>query len=439
MKKIYGIQKRLGLLVMLAFALLGAAACKQPGENEKTGNTQGESEEIKVTRTEYGTEEIFLEGKKLEQLATTGTEDTFYCNLEENMKMECGMDNIPVLVCRDPVYDITYYVNYGRDYYIYAYRNEKAELAAAIPARDLFCREGELYFIADTYGRYQFSGFAQGNILKYNPKDGTVAVVVDCSADVMRAYQDGICYKQIGETKQFAGMESQAEKCFFFSFATGESSSFPRGVDNLRRWNGYLLQMQNEILEVSEDDPVVQQLRELGYNVVGVGGGAEAVNLVDIQGNVKETLQNAKGLSEEYWIGGDSVYYVEQRKGEEETESRSILRRYDMRTGIHEDVAALGYATVLAHYDMIFFNGVVYFGSRLRVELDSGAQCYMQNADGTTARPEYFYTDGENLFCVSNEKLWLFKEQRGVPVGEREFVAGVPLEIGTYVYRLCEP
>lgn len=432
-------KKRMGLLVMLALVCMGVTACAKTGENEETENIAGELEEVEVGKIEYGSEKIPLEGKKLEQLEVTGSDDIYYCNLEENMKVERGAEQTPALVCKDPVYDITYYVNYGRDYFIYAKRNEESELAVAIPARDLFCREGELYFIADTYGLYRFSGFSQGNVLKYSPEDGSVSVVMDCHADGMMVYPDGICYKQIGETSQSGSLQQVSEKRFFFSFATGEESSFPKNVDKLRRWNGHLLQVQNEIQEISESDPLVQQILDLGYTVVGVGGGVDAINLVDVQGNVKEILQNVKGIPTEYWIGGDSVYYIEQQKEEGETEGRSVLRRYLMKTGVHEDVAVLDYPTTLVFHDMIIYHGVAYFGNGLRVTLDSGEQCYMQNADGTAVRLESFYTDGERLFCVSNGKLWLFKEQKGTPAGSREFVAGVPLEIGTYVYRLCEP
>ena len=438
-------KKRLGLLVIFVIVFMGMGACKQLAVNEKssgheeTGNTLWELDETEVKNIEYGTEEALLTGKKLDNLTRIGTDDTFYCNLEENMKPEYGADNIPVLVCKDMVYEVTYFVNYGRDYYIYAYRNGEAELAVAISARDLFCREGELYFIADNYGYYQFSGFAQGNILKYNPKDGSVSVVVDCSADRMIVYPDGICYEQVGEMTQSEGVHSRTEERLFFSFATRKSSPFPQAVDKLRRWRGYLLQVKNEVCEVPESDPIVQQALALGYTVVGVGGGVEAIDLVDVQGNVKESLKNIKGFPEKYWISKDFVYYVTQQKREGKADSRSILRQYNMRTGIHEDVAVLNYPTNLSFSDMFFYNGVVYFGNGLRVTLNNGAQCYMQNIDGSSARPEYYYTNGTDLFCVSNGKLWLFEEQQGVPMATQEFVAGEPLEIGTYVYRLYEP
>lgn len=438
-------KKKLSLLVMFVFMFVGVLACKQPTgdimhtENGKTESITGKPEEVEVKNREYGSEEILLEGKKLEQLTVIGADDAFYCNLEENMKIECGAESAPVLVCKDPVYDITYHVNYGRDNFIYAYRNGKAEPVVEIPARDLFCKEGELYFIAAESGRFRFSGFEQGNILKYNPEDGTVVVVLECNANRMMVYQDGICYEETGETEENGEIHTVASELFFFSFTTEESGSFPKGVDTLRRWNGNLLREKNEVLELSESDPMIQQILALGYNVVGIGGGIEEICLVDVQGNEQDVLQNVKGVSKEYWIGGDSIYYVEQREGEKDTESRSVLRQYDMRTGVHEDVAMLDYPTDLSFSDMILYNGVAYFGNGLRVALDDGAQCYMQSVKGDTSRLEYFYTDGEKLFCVSGGKLWLFEEKQETPLIEQEFVAGVPLEIGTYVYQLSEP
>lgn len=438
-------KKKFSLLVIFVFVLMGAVACKKPmvettpSGNENAENTGAkELEEIEVKNKEYGSEEILLEGKKLEQLIVTGADDVYYCNLEENMKKEYGSDKAPVLICKDPVYDITYYVNYGRDYYIYAYRNEKAELVVAIPARDLFCKEGELFFIADTYGRYEFSGFAPGNVLKYNPKDGTVTVVVDCSADWMIVYPDGICYEEVGEMIETAGVYRRDEERFFFSFATGENCSFPQDVKMLRRWKGDWLLIYYGLRELSGSNPLAQQMKDHGH-ITGAAVCVASIYLTDVQGNVRETLQNAKGLPEVFWISGDFAYYVEQREEAGETEGRSVLRKYGMKTGIHEDVVVLDYPTALVTTDMIMYNGVIYFGNGLRVEVDSGAQCYMQNADGALTRLEYFYTDGEKLFCVSDGKLWLFEEQRGSRIDEHEFVAGVPLEIGTYVYGLSEP
>ena len=87
-------KKRLGLLVIFVIVFMGMGACKQLAVNEKssgheeTGNTLWELDETEVKNIEYGTEEALLTGKKLDNLTRIGTDDTFYCNLEENMKPE---------------------------------------------------------------------------------------------------------------------------------------------------------------------------------------------------------------------------------------------------------------------------------------------------------------------------------------------------------------
>ena len=465
------------LSVLVVFILIGLTACSKPAEDtnptenkeatvtpggkeevtsgskeeitsagkEEVSSSQEEPEEIAVTRKEYGTEEVELEGKGLGELTVKGTDNPYYCNLEENLKMAFTADNEPIYVCKDPVYDLTYYVNCGRDNFIYVYREEASVLAVSIPARDLFCRVGELYFIAETDGQYQFSGFTQGNILKYNPVDGSVTVVVDCSADKMIVYPDGICYVEIGEEKKNGAWITRTEENSFYSFATGESIAFPKGVDSLRRWNGYWLQKEEEVERLSESDPWLQtpenqELLAKGYTFGTATGIIKELRLLDIQGNIAENLPNAAGISRYNYMIGDYVYYVTKRQTEEDTEKRSYLIRYDKKTGIHEDVALLGQGIILSGGDMLIHNNVVYFGQHIRLEPDTGAQCQMRYAgEGFPPTIKYCYTDGETMFCLSEGKLWVFEEQPGKFITTREQVSGVPLEIGTYEYRLVEP
>ncbi|MBP3595674.1 MAG: hypothetical protein J6J44_14225 [Lachnospiraceae bacterium] len=446
-------KKKLSVLVVLI--LIGLTACSKPAEGtnltekkeatvipggkEEITSAPAEPGEMDITRKEYGTEKVELEGKALGQLTEKGTDNPYYCNLEENLKMEFGTDETPVYVCKDPVYGITYYVNYGRDNYIYAYRNETSELVVEIPARDLYCKEGELYFIAETDGQHQFSGFAQGNILKYNPVDGSVTVVVDCSADKMIVYPQEICYRQLGEWQG----DSRREETLIFSFATGESSAMPIGTSGTRKWNGYWLHKIEEVKTYSESDPImqdplIQELLAQGYTFGEGTGIMKEIQLKDAQGNVVETLQNTGGIPRDHLIYGDYIYYVEQQK--EEADERSILRRYNMQTGTQEDIVVLGQLIDLSITDMIIHKKEIYFDNGLRVDPDTGAQCLMQYAgEGLSPQIKYFYTDGETMFCISEGKLWLFEEQPGNFVITRELVAGVPLEIGTYTYRLVEP
>lgn len=93
------------------------------------------------------------QGRVLENLMEVGEDSAYYCNLQENMRGNNGGDakDYRVLLCKDPVYDITYYVNYGRDYYIYALRGETYEASLY----ELYLN-GEIVFTieADIYEGY---------------------------------------------------------------------------------------------------------------------------------------------------------------------------------------------------------------------------------------------------------------------------------------------
>jgi len=48
-----------------------------PGSKEEVSSAPGESDEIAVTRKEYGTEEVELEGKGLDELTVKGTDNPY--------------------------------------------------------------------------------------------------------------------------------------------------------------------------------------------------------------------------------------------------------------------------------------------------------------------------------------------------------------------------
>ena len=52
-------------------------------------------------------------------------------------------------VCVDDVTGAVYYVNVGRDYFLYRIKDGKSELAVELPANYLYTHEGVLYFLLD--------------------------------------------------------------------------------------------------------------------------------------------------------------------------------------------------------------------------------------------------------------------------------------------------
>lgn len=444
-------RRRISCFLVLGILLL-FSACGQPGES----NREKEPENPTVTESGKGSDDwkpagldrpasedavSLSSGKVLENLSASGKDSPYYCNLEENLQ-NTDTDREPILVCRDPVYGITYYVNYGRDYYIYALRDGVSELAVAIPAKDLFCRNGELYFIADSYGLYKFDGIAQGNILKYNPVDGSVELVVEQTATEMIVYPDGICYGYIESVEHRS--EDGEEKIythkgenFYFSFAEGTSTPFTKGRKK-RRWKNYYFQPVLE--EKPESDPTVQHLRKLGYtDKLFVVTGLE---LVDSSRPTEPALKMDESIFDflvRGWISGDFLYYVNRKIEEGQEHGRSVLMTYNLETGEQEEIIALNSPESISS-DFILYHNTLYFGKDLRVSLEDGNRCQPVFADKSQERITAFYTDGEVLFCIRNGKLWRLEEKQAKAVtvlDTADFEA--PLPLGSYVYYLYLP
>lgn len=390
-KDILPVMKKLKKGVILFILMFSLPACKESAESKQDRN-QAEWETAGMINGETDNVCGLNGGILLDGLSVKGEDSLYYCNLEENMRSD-DSGGYSVLVCKDSVYDVTYYVNYGRDYYIYAMREGVSELAVKIPGRELFCRNGELYFIADTYGLYEFEAFAEGNILKYNPVDGCVETVVEEAATTMIVYPDGICFNDVGEPIEFG--------------------------------------------EDGEISPTVQQLRDLGY--LGEVTAATGTDMKDMEGNVISTLKDITSLpATYYWMKEELLYYIEQKAVEGSDQRRSVLMTYDLNTGTKEEVVTLDFPTVLSNSDMLLFHDTLYFGNLLRVSLQEGTQCYAQYADESIDfdNTDALYTDGDTMFCLKNNVLWRMEEKKSMAIGTREFVTGVPLEIGTYEYYL---
>lgn len=425
--------KKVLCYMAMGFMLLWGIACDGAAEEEQAGWETG-----LLGKSQTGNMLTLTGGKVLEGLTVVGEDDEFYCNLEGNMRCKMN-EEYQVLVCKDPVYDITYYVNYGRDYYIYAIRDGISELVVELPGRELFCKEGELYFIADTYGIYTFDTdtLASGNIIKYNPVNGSLAIVVDKTATAMIVYPDGICYNYIGEAAVYneeIGLKSMDVEYYYYSFADKSVTTLPEGVAGIRRWKKYYFRPELEVLP--ESDPTTQQMRALGYT--GEVFAPTAVSLVDREGRVAGTLKNEKAFSAYQMIYENKSYDIIMKE-DTSGQQRSVLTSYDFETGERNEVVTLDYPTIFSTDDMLLYKDTLYFGNMLRVSLKGETQCYVQYEGDSVGAIDAFYTDGERIFCLHNEKLWKLEEKQEVPMMVKEFIAGTPLEIGNYVYSFLEP
>ena len=376
-------------------------------------------------------------GKALANLTGVGTDAPYYCNGEANLSN--GKGNVEShLVCKDPVYDITYFVNYGRDFFIYASRSGVSEVAVEIPAKDLFCREGELYFIVENYDTYILDGMEQGNILKYNPVDGTVEVVLDKNVSAMRVFPDVInCCVQIPMVidEKVNGVETSMEVeisvNYCYSFETGKITPFVNDT-TIDRWRDKGI----EELRMTLSENEMQGLSDKGFE--GDWKKYSGWAVVDSTGERLVELPNAEFYSGVYRIYGSCLYYVKSL----EKEQRYALMAFDCVTGEVKQMVKLDVPDDwLPYIDFVILDEVVYFGSSYRCSLRDGKLTMLKRSgEERNVYAEALYTNGDELFGVLDGCLWkiqIEKEEEGKE--SMATVDGVPIVCGEYTYSLVEP
>lgn len=412
MKYIRNGSKRLVVIALAAMLLSGFISCAKAQETERNGETPFLSPTVSSGVTGGGlsgpavdTIQPLQQGKALAGLQAVGEDAAYYCNLEGNMMRGGNSADYPVLLCKDPVYDITYYVNYGQDYFIYALRNGKSELAAEVPARELYCKNGELYFLAESYGLYKFEGAGQGNILKYNPVDGSVELIIAEPAVSMRVYEDGIYY----ETHEMLGENKFKHHRYCFSFAEKKSDELDFNM-LLECWRGNrFVTVYPEVFQEMESYQDVYLENREGERVITLG----------------DTLPYGFQVYEEY------MYYIIW-------DSSSLMRRH-LETGEIELVAELA---VKAGFPACFIiqNDIVYFNNHLRLSLTDGKQYYVPvqgRSIGQESSLDVFFTDGKNLYCVNSGRLWRMSEHRIAEQGlKKGTIPGREAEYHCYEYQL---
>lgn len=274
-------------LITTVFASLLLTACASGGESQEAGaglKTKTESKAGTAADSDAAEVRIWqpekLEGHaayRWEGLERVGEEDPLLCTRPEN---NSGYLQSLLPVCMDPVYGILYYVNYGEDYCIYGKKDGKTEKIADIPGRRLFCRDGSLYFIADTYDdMFTLEGVKNGNILQYDPAEGELFLAVDESAASMAVYQDGIYYMK-QELRELGGglfAGEEVKYCYSFSDHSIRELQKPKEYYDItfhRCGEDFILYRTEPIAEEDMDEED-KQLVELAGGGEGLLAGSE--------------------------------------------------------------------------------------------------------------------------------------------------------------------
>lgn len=304
------------------------------------------------------------DGLKDDTLAVVGKDEDGYGDLGVNIKTEDSL----LLLSKDPVYDVVYYVNYNVDNFIYRIKDGKAELAVELPARRLFCQNGILYFIIDTYNKYSLQDVMDGNICSYNPVSGEVRKISGTEALTMYVDYDGIYYK-VSRNK------NKNYDYYFYSFATSTSEKLDATQNILMiKWRDYFITYRLE--KVKKGDEFYEKYGPDFNKVVAL---------------ILETLDKSKSIELTdnphiwlYTIANNKFYYIDRS---------SKLVVFDIEKKVTEEIPL----AMDCDSNLIIYKEMIYLGGLLQIDPKTGKQ-NLVSGEGTDDSIYELYTDGNNLY-----------------------------------------
>lgn len=360
----------------------GCSSSKTTGElngNNQTSNVIHKMDVNGKTDEEESVGQLEL-GKSFGELPVMGQEDLNYCNAPQNVKGEYGL----ALVCKDPLYGITYFVNYGDDNYIYGEYNGVTELVVKIPAKRLFCRKGKLYFMVDGYQGSKNDSYENGNILEYSPADGKITVIIPKVVETMFVYQEGIYYivnegdLKIPDGPNDYGLAKRIKWNYLFEQKT--DTEFNDCYSTFNRWNEKFFSFVMEQVQGYDDR----------YKVA-------ATKLVNINSNLEEKLDIL--LMNTDFIRDDTLYVLNQ-----------IDSTLDMMDLVQMKETSISLPET-AFNDFIICNDFLYNTHYGVLNLATGdySKGYLENNSQKGIIIKELYTDGEKIYGLfgktRNDKL----------------------------------
>ena len=169
-----------------------------------------EKEKIKITKVDGLCEQ-------LEQVDASMQAEYNIFNRKLSMDSELDLSGQSVF-CIDETTGVVYFVNKGKDYYLYRIKDGEVALAVAMPVKQINTYQGLVYFMIENYDwiagfdGYELGEFHNGDIYCYTPADGTVRLVYEAGAI------ENSCDHRL----------TVNEKGIYFSYTEGERY---RGID----------------------------------------------------------------------------------------------------------------------------------------------------------------------------------------------------------------
>lgn len=174
---------------------------------------------------------------------TSDCETPVPANLGINLKQNFSAWGI---VCPDPENDVIYYVNYGKDNYIYQLKGDISTLVVEKKAKDLQLFNNELYFLSDDTDSSDYT--IPKGIYKYNLETKELTLVLDARAKSLYVNSNGIYYNKIDVIESESGVKTIHSIGQYLAF----DSDTPKGIDTdiFLQYKEYTLVMKGDSIKL---------------------------------------------------------------------------------------------------------------------------------------------------------------------------------------------
>lgn len=169
-------------ILLVLFYLTGCGAKEKAADNMEN-NISGLFQEVEGSQaSEKAPLVLDGEGYSRDVLCETlavkdALQQAEYNSMNRMLSESFVEENQKSLFCIDAATGAVYFVNQYNDWYIYRMLDGKIELAVALPAKELYMWGSTLYFMVESYGKYELESVMDGDILAYTPTDGFVKLV----------------------------------------------------------------------------------------------------------------------------------------------------------------------------------------------------------------------------------------------------------------------
>ena len=347
-----------------------------------------DTETTKGTETTKPTSNIITKTDGLcEQLEKVETDAAFYNIFNRILGNDIAMGaKRHSMFCLDETTGVVYFVNEGKDNFLYRMKDGEVALAVAMPMKQLYPYEGSVYFMVDDYGKYQLEGMKTGDIYCYTPSTGAVEPV----------YAAGTVSKEMFANARDYELLVEESGIYFCYSVIGEDSII----------HTYAYSLPFGASEAIED---TKYTAKKGWKEYYFGGSARvegvrfSMSLVNrITG--KRTTIPVRGVT--YCLIGDVIYYADHISMESYNLATGERISYDFteamktREYMQSDQKLMDYFTVT--------EDAFWFSTRCRIyRVDLQTKKITCGViPGKTNNTFYYvhelYTDGKEVYALTN-------------------------------------